>query len=111
MNKEDNEIKTIKLNDNERRELMTLWKNDRDMVLLSYIKGEPNHPLDMIFTIKLQFNLIMVNFLRDINENNEKAKNTKEGFIKYPKPAKQGWDGPNLGNFQHKLIETVEGHL
>ena len=62
---------------------MTLWKKDRDMVLLSYIKGESNLPLDMIFTIKLQFNLIMVNFLRDYNENNEKTKNTKEGFIEY----------------------------
>ena len=43
-----NEVTTIKLSDNERRELMTIWKNDRDMVLLSYIKGEPNHPKDII---------------------------------------------------------------
>ena len=37
MNKEDNDVKTIKLSDNERRELMMIWKNDRDQILMSYI--------------------------------------------------------------------------
>ena len=85
MNKDDSEIKTIKLTDNERRELMTLWKNDRDMVLLSYIKGEPNHPNDKIFQINLKFDLIMINFLKAFDENEKKNKNAKENMIEFQK--------------------------
>ena len=72
MNKEDNEVTTIKLSDNERRELMTIWKNDRDMVLLSYIKGEPNHPKDIMLDCEIQLNLIILNFSRNVDFQLEK---------------------------------------
>ena len=85
MNKDDSEIKTIKLTDNERRELMTLWKNDRDMVLLSYIKGEPNHPNDKIFQINLKFDLIMINFLKAYEESERKTKLAKDSMIEFQK--------------------------
>ena len=84
MNKEENEVTTIKLSDNERRELMTIWKNDRDMVLLSYIKGEPNHPKDIMFDCEIKMKLIILNFSRNVDFQYEKEQQVNyKNLIEY----------------------------
>ena len=86
MNKEENDVKTIKLSDNERRELMTIWKNDRDQILMSYIKGEPNHPFDILLDCSIEFKLITLNFMKHVDYyTNDTCKIALKNYIYFYK--------------------------
>jgi hypothetical protein len=78
MNKTENSNQ-IGLSNAERRDLMMLANLDKDKVLLSYLKGEPNHPEDIMSHISLEIPVIIINFTRKASY--EEVKN-QLGFFK-----------------------------
>ncbi|MCQ2815833.1 MAG: hypothetical protein MJ252_01065 [archaeon] len=70
--KQEGKQMEINLSENERRELMKIWKQDEDNIILSYIKGQSNHPDDYIMKLNVTFDFIMVNYSRKAKSYSKK---------------------------------------
>jgi hypothetical protein len=67
----------IELSNKEKRDLMILSNLDRDKVLLSYIKGEQNHPEDQLLHMKINIKCLIITFSRKVNSNDEVTTNIR----------------------------------
>ena len=74
----NSEVKTrIELSIKEKRDLMILSNLDKDKVLISYMKGEQNHPEDKLILLKINIKCLIITFSRNINSNDEVTTNMK----------------------------------
>jgi hypothetical protein len=95
MNKNENRSTQIELSPEERTDLMLLANMDKDKVILSYLKGEPNHPEDIISSLKINLDCIIVNISRKV-KSNLKMSNTSDKKI------------PSMINNQSNENEVIE---
>ena len=61
----------------EKRDLIILSNLDKDKVLLSYIKGEQNHPMDKMVHLVMNIKCIIITLSRKVNNINEINTNLK----------------------------------
>ena len=98
------EIKTqIELSNKEKRDLMILSNLDKDKVLLSYIKGEQNHPEDKIINLKINIKCLIITFSRKVNNPEEVSTNLKFYRDIYNKKLKEELKNTNIS----KIINSM----
>jgi hypothetical protein len=102
INKSDSKTQ-IELSNKEKRDLMILSNLDKDKVLLSYIKGEQNHPLDQLLDLKINIKCLIVTFSRKLNNNEEVSTNLKFYKDIYNKKLSEEFKRSHI----HEIINSI----
>ena len=93
----------IELNDQERRDLMNIKNLDKNGVIMSYLKGEQNHPLDKMFEIFINCNLILISMSRKVSYRVELARQINHNQLRYNSLINKELKHTNF----YKLLESV----